>query len=230
MNNQILPSDFQPQARSDELLTQNSEDEILVYDLKTDQVFCLNQTAAAVWSQCNGQKNINQIINLLKSEKSIDTNEILICLTLHELDKNNLLIKTEELSERNPRINRRELIKRAAIGTTLVLPVISFVVAPTAVLAQSCAQPICSPTTLFQPCCDLDNLGRTGFCVELGGPVGNPIAVCESCTTAPPCSPSTLFQPCCGVIGSPLAIGLCVELGGPVGHVILVCEPQDPNP
>lgn len=227
MNQAFLPLNIQPQARYERLLTQEVKDEILVYDLNTHQTFCLNSTAAAVWLQCDGNQNIDQIIKTLKQEKQLETNQELIRLTLYELDKNNLLIQTEELSYANNGFNRRDAIRRLAVGTAFALPIISFLVAPTAADAQgsSCLQPLCTTNTLNQPCCFNNDATLIGFCVNLGGPVGQIVPVCELICTQPTCSPTTLLQPCCGVPGNPQALGFCVNLGGPVNQVVPVCTP-----
>jgi len=40
-----------PLARKDQLIVKEVDDEVLVYDLKTDQAHCLNKTAALVWKE-----------------------------------------------------------------------------------------------------------------------------------------------------------------------------------
>lgn len=135
--NTFFPRNFQPQARVKNLLTQNTKDETLIYDLATNQAFCLNSIASAIWSQCDGKKDISKIVENIKKENHIDSNEELILLTLNELNKNNLLVETGELQQMSGSFNRREVIKRIGLSTAFALPAITSLIAPMATHAQS---------------------------------------------------------------------------------------------
>lgn len=153
--NSFFPPNFHPKSRSESLLTQDAKDETLIYDLTNNRALCLNQTVSAIWFECNGKKNINEIIKTIKEKHYIDSNEELIMLTLHELNQNDLLIKTDQLQQISETFNRREMLKKIGYTTAFALPVITSLVAPMAINAQSgIADGICDDNCIIggTPC------------------------------------------------------------------------------
>lgn len=57
-----------PLFRQDNIVIQELENELLIYDLNRNKVFCLNETSAMVWQLCNGHNSILEISRLM-SEK-----------------------------------------------------------------------------------------------------------------------------------------------------------------
>lgn len=62
-----------PAARQDDLIVEHVGDEILVYDLRTHRAYCLNRTAAALWSLCDGQTDPEEIRRRLEAELGSET-------------------------------------------------------------------------------------------------------------------------------------------------------------
>jgi hypothetical protein len=137
MSNSQLNVNFYPKSRHEMLLVQEIKNETLVYDLTSNKAHCLNSTAAAVWTQCNGNNSLHQIVTLIKLQNNIETNEELVLLTIYELTKNKLLNESPEMNTALAQFDRRGMIRRLAIGTAFALPVISSLVAPTAIEAAS---------------------------------------------------------------------------------------------
>ena len=54
-----------PKAKTSEILVQELENELLVYDLKTNKAFCLNETSAIVFQLCDGTKTVAEISQML---------------------------------------------------------------------------------------------------------------------------------------------------------------------
>jgi hypothetical protein len=50
-----------PIARIEELVTQEIDGELLVYDVRTNKAHQLTETAAFVWKNCDGTKSIEDI-------------------------------------------------------------------------------------------------------------------------------------------------------------------------
>lgn len=125
-----------PLARSKDVVIQNLESEILIYDLITNKAFCLNETSAIVYHACDGQTTFDDL-----RFKHKFTDEI-IFFALKEL-QNNSLIESDD-SNYFAGLSRREVIKKIGLATMVALPVISSVVAPTAAWAASGG--------LFAPC------------------------------------------------------------------------------
>ena len=57
-----------PVARTESLIVKEVDGETLVYDLTTDKAHCLNETAARVWKNCDGRKNVSEISEALSVE------------------------------------------------------------------------------------------------------------------------------------------------------------------
>lgn len=74
-----------PKARNENIVVQNLNDEVLIYDTITNQAFCLNETSAKVFNYCDGQTAFAELKSRYKY-----TDE-LIFLALDELKAKNLL-------------------------------------------------------------------------------------------------------------------------------------------
>lgn len=133
---------YLPKARIDNIVVQNIEDEVLIYELTTNQAFCLNATSALIWQLCDGKTSICEISRRLSAHLQSSINEDLIWLALAQLKKENLLAGAESLPDKFEGSNRREIIKRVGSACMAALPVISSLVAPPATSAASvCVNP-----------------------------------------------------------------------------------------
>lgn len=127
-----------PLSRFENIVVQELNDEILVCDLKNNRVLCLNQTAAEVWKLCTGEKDVKTISQILSRKLNSNVSEEMILFSLDELSKNNLLIEKISTNEYFKGISRREIIRKIGLGSMVALPLITSVVMPKAVQAQSC--------------------------------------------------------------------------------------------
>lgn len=106
---------------------QQTLNEILIYNLETNQVYCLNETSAKVWSCCDGKTEIDEFLKL-----NDEFSESTVWLALDQLHKQNLL----EQSINRPSNMRRKLVL-GMVASTCLLPAITTLIAPTAANAQS---------------------------------------------------------------------------------------------
>ena len=113
-----------PVARKLDLVTREMPDEMLVYDLKTHQAHCLNQTAATVWKYCNGKNSVTDIAELLALETSTAVDEAATWLAVERLGKANLLEERITPSAGSTRLSRRETVKRLGMGFALAVLVV----------------------------------------------------------------------------------------------------------
>lgn len=118
-----------PKARTRDLLEQDLNGEILIYDLLVDNAFNLNETLSVVYRACDG---ITTFDDLKRRHKFTDD---FIFLALDELKRHNLL--TEAYQSAFGTIKRREAIKRVGLATMAALPMIVAITAPSAASAQS---------------------------------------------------------------------------------------------
>ncbi len=127
-----------PKARSENLLVQDSTNELLVYDLITNKAFCLNETSALVWQNCDGKNTVTEIAKTIEHKLGHAIEPALIWLALDELQKENLLVGRVDAADKFDGLSRREVIRKVGLTSMIVLPVISSLVAPQAFHAQTC--------------------------------------------------------------------------------------------
>jgi hypothetical protein len=131
-----------PKARSEDLIVQELEDEVLVYDVATARAHCLGAEAARVWRACDGNKSEAA----LEDELGLDAE--IITRALGELE-------SKELIEARPVVHvngngngdtRREFgLKAAKVGGAVAAgPMIYSIVAPTALATVSTPEFLCN--------------------------------------------------------------------------------------
>lgn len=140
-----------PNARKNEIVVQESDKEILIYDLQRHKAIYLNETAAFVWQKCDGKTTFAELQNLSDGRFTDE----LIWLTLHRLQAENLLQDKVEIS--SDKTSRRQMIVKYG-GLAVSLQLITTLIAPTSANAQSLSGRDCgSPTPLPAGC----NFGTT---------------------------------------------------------------------
>jgi hypothetical protein len=142
-------------------------DEVLVYDLKRDKAHCLNQTAAAVWKLCDGQRTVAEIAALVSrqtagaSRQSADGSrqepergssptvregselndhamtEQMVWLALEQLGRDHLLEQRMKWPAAIPHLSRREVM-RLGLGAAIAVPLIVSISAPLPAQAGTC--------------------------------------------------------------------------------------------
>ncbi len=132
MKNQIYPM-----GRINNMVIQESDDELLIYDLEKNKASCLNQTSASVWQNCNGNNSVADISRELRIKLDITVSDEVVWLALDGLKRDNLLENGDEFEINFNGLNRRQLIKKVGLASMIALPVISSIVAPSAAAAQS---------------------------------------------------------------------------------------------
>jgi hypothetical protein len=196
-----------PKIRRD-LLVQDLNDEVLIYDTNIDKSYCLNSTAKTVFNACNGK-------NTLEDLKQ-DLPEDIIFLSLDELKKNNLI--QDDYVSPFVGIDRREVIKKVGFATMAALPIIISLTAPKAIQAASTCGLGCGQAS--------DCAG--GTCPNCNGTFACSIDINQSCTTlGTPCNttdtcnvagnycnntftgPCTTDADCIGTCFNPGTVGSC---------------------
>lgn len=174
-----------PLSRQADILVQDLDNELLVYDLQINKAYCLNQTSAMVFELADGAKTVSEIGELMSEKLGISVSEDFVWLALKDLEKENLLKNSEEISNYLMELSRREIVKKVGLASMIALPIIASVVAPSALAAQSnsvlrCSEPAnctsgnCASTS-FLPvgmfCCPSGNGGTQP------GPIGTAIGL-----------------------------------------------------
>jgi hypothetical protein len=143
---------LRPCIRTDGLVVQALPDEVLVYDLERHQAHCLNPTAALVWKACDGQTSVSEIAGILERQMHTRVPEDVVWLAVQQLGKARLLAERPHAPRGGTKVSRREVMRRLGWGAIITLPLVTSIVAPTAVEAASCLSTgaICSSSA---QCC-----------------------------------------------------------------------------
>jgi hypothetical protein len=166
-----------PLARTDSIVVQEINDEILVCDTTNNRVFCLNRTAGEVWKACDGKTNAQQLAKDLSRRFDKNVSEEMVSFSLIELSKENLLQAKVDSSMLFNGVSRREIIKRVGLTSMIALPLISSIAIPTAAQAAS-------GTLAFGSACASNGQCTSNFCTD--GVCCNTacLGICQACTAA----------------------------------------------
>lgn len=135
-----------PLSRKEDIVVQELDGEVLIYDLKDNKAFCLNETSALVWQMCDGENSISEISKGLSKKLNSPANEDLVWLALDQLKKEKLIENEVETPASFAGMNRRDVIKKVGLASMIALPVVAGLVAPTAANAASvCVKNVCQP-------------------------------------------------------------------------------------
>src|SRR5277367_3365428 len=118
-----------PKAKTERLIVKVIDDETLVYD--HGRASCLNEFAARVWRECDGEKSVADIADELGED------ERAVWLALHRLNKSKLLVEEIALPlDMRTGKTRREIAGQLGLGAAVAA--VSSIVAPTAAHSFSC--------------------------------------------------------------------------------------------
>ncbi len=126
-----------PKAREENLVVQELDGEVLIYDLNANKAFCLNKSSALIWQACDGKKDVSEIRDLLGKLLNSSVNDDFVWLALDQLKKENLIENKDEIVVDYNGMSRREVIRKVGLASVVALPLISSLVAPTDVNAQT---------------------------------------------------------------------------------------------
>lgn len=133
-----MKKDIKPISRKDEIVVQELNGEVLIYDLRIDKAFCLNETSGLVWEACDGSKNVSEISRSISRKLNAPAGEDLVWLALDQLKKEKLIANSEEVISNFEGMSRRDVVKKIGLASVIALPVITSLIAPSAVYAVSC--------------------------------------------------------------------------------------------
>lgn len=154
-----------PKAKNENIVVQELEKEILIYNLETNKAFCLNDTSSMIYRLCNGKRTISEISQSLNKKTKQTTNEDLIWLALDQFKRNGLLENNNKFEIDFGGLNRRQMIKKAGLASMIALPLISSIVAPNSVAAQSglTNQPVFAACSSTSQCASGLNCSQCSF-------------------------------------------------------------------
>lgn len=182
-----MKSENKPLRRNEDIVVQDSDGEILIYDLKINKALCLNETSALVWQACDGTKSVAEISQLLSKKTNAPVTEDLVWFAIDDLKKEKLIANSEDITSNFEGMNRRNVIKKIGMGAMIALPIVMGLVAPTAANAASPGRVVGSATAPGDVCGGQagNQAARAAACQAQQGPncaSGNATFVPQSCT------------------------------------------------
>lgn len=174
-----------PLARAENLVIQDLDDEILVYDETTAHAHCLNGVAAQVWRACDGELSVADMAAHLELE------EVVVKDALIELESNGLLDGPVLFNGSTRRQFSISAVKAgAAIGAA---PMIYSIVAP----VPAAAITVTPATCLSYSSGSCDNCTKICGCCCCCQGCSNFTSSCKACYTVDGCP--TLGSQCQGL-------------------------------
>jgi hypothetical protein len=158
-----------PLARTADLVINELPDEVLVYDLKTHQAHCLNNTAALIWRHCDGQRTVAEITQAIEVAERTLFDESAVWAALEQLNKSGLLVNKVVRPAEVPAFSRRRAMRKIGVGAAATLPLVMTIIAPSAAEAATCNS---SANRDNQCPCDMNNQCMSGCCSDTGMSAG----------------------------------------------------------
>jgi hypothetical protein len=155
-----MKKDLRPTARKEDLVIQETGEELLVYDISTNTAKCLNDTSAYIWRSCDGNRSARDIAREMSRNHKTTVTEDYVAFAFSELSAHGLI---DSLDVETGRVSRRDVIKKIGLTSMVALPIVASMVAPSVVHAQSCIANNSTCTASAQ-CCSM-------CCKNVGGGV-----------------------------------------------------------
>jgi len=123
---------MKPRAKRTGLLSEQLDDELIVYDPDRDRGHCLNRTAALVWRHADGEHTVAELEAILRRELDPVADENLVWHALDRLNAAHLLEEPRPRSTEEIRASRREFVRKVGLVgvASLLLPMITSITAP----------------------------------------------------------------------------------------------------
>ncbi len=126
---------LKPATRKTDIVVQEFEQEVLIYDLNINKAFCLNESAAVIWQMCDGTKTIYEISRESGKKLNSEISEEFVMLAVEQFKKDKLI--AGESANFFEGITRREVIRKVGFASAVALPIVSSLIAPISANASS---------------------------------------------------------------------------------------------
>jgi hypothetical protein len=150
-----------PKARRKGLVVHEFSDEVVIYDLESNQAHCLNHTSGFIWRNCDGRTSVAKLAKMLGDQVHTSVDEEVVWLALDQLASFDLLQERISLPFGMTKISRRQVVRTLG-AAALLAPLVTSIVAPTAAQAATCL-PEGSGCLVDGDCCSFNcNVGVCG--------------------------------------------------------------------
>ena len=122
---------------SEDLILEELRDEMMIYDSRRNQAFCLNPTATFVWKHSDGNTTVAEIANTLGKKLDAAVDEQVIWFALDQFSKDGLLAPSTTLPSNVAGLTRRTLLRKMGVGAIALPAVTSLLISPVKAHASS---------------------------------------------------------------------------------------------
>ncbi|MBX7171343.1 MAG: PqqD family protein [Pyrinomonadaceae bacterium] len=179
-------SEIYPVSRKADIVVQDFKDETLVFDLIKNKAFVLNETSSMVWQLCDGKNSIDEITNKMSASINQTVSVELVWLAVEELNRENLIENNSFQITPFFGLSRREMVRKIGFASIITLPLISVLVAPTAINAASGCFPVTNNANENPNGCPCDS---NSDCLTVCCGVSAGAEVCVNLRATPVCQP-----------------------------------------
>lgn len=126
-------NEIRPLARTDGLVSEPLDDGLFVRHEDEDTGHRLNASAALVWQNCDGERTVDDLTEILQAEFGDIADENLVMIALDDLQEHDLL--EAGFGEREPsatRVSRRRFLQRVGVAgaAAVAIPIVYATKAP----------------------------------------------------------------------------------------------------
>ena len=140
-----MPSMCPRKSQKSNIIVMENDGQVLVYDVKTNKAFALNETSAMIWNLCDGKQSLSEISLSVGEKLNANVDDGLVWLALDQLQQEGLLENEVVMPDSLSGLSRRQAIRRISLAAAITLPLISSLVAPTSITAASITPAIPAP-------------------------------------------------------------------------------------
>jgi hypothetical protein len=159
----IDPEVVLPRLRTHGVIVREVQDELLIYDLETNNALCLSPAARLIADHCDGTTTVREVVEKLATGRSAEAAEVLVLTVLRRLENEGLLEGLLEFHGEADQPTRRQVLTAAA-ALGIAVPLVSFLAVPTAMAQQS------GCSGILQPCSVQASTCCAGLTCESTGP------------------------------------------------------------
>ncbi len=109
----------------DLLVVEELGSELMIYDQRRNQAFCLNEKAALVWQHCDGKTTTAEIAAQMTKSLNEPIDVAVVEFALQSLSKDGLLEASTALPFVTEGLTRRDLMQKIGVRAAAALPVVT---------------------------------------------------------------------------------------------------------
>jgi hypothetical protein len=122
----MSPNEVKPKSIDlDQLVVEDLGNELMIYDQRRNQAFCLNQKAAFVWRHCDGETTIAEIAIQMAQSLREPIDAAVVQFALQGLSKDGLLETTSFLPFVAEGLTRRDMMQKIGVRAAVALPLVT---------------------------------------------------------------------------------------------------------